>query len=51
MNKLPYAAEADAELSTAELEVLEDAYKRALATGKVPPQVKFNYGFSAAIKC
>ena len=43
---LPYAAEADAELSVAELEVLEEAYTRASQSHvKIPIQIKFNYAW------
>lgn len=51
---LPYAAEADvtqsykeqAELSGAELKILEESYKRAAASrSKVPSQIKFNYAW------
>jgi fission 1 protein len=45
-NDLPYAAEADSQLSVTEIEVLEDAYKRAcLNSVEIPPQVKFNYAW------
>ncbi|KAI3638182.1 hypothetical protein MIR68_003793 [Amoeboaphelidium protococcarum] len=46
-NNLPYAAEVNAELSPQEIEVLEDAYKRAAVTtrGQIPSQIKFNYAW------